>query len=370
MAIAPTATGCKMPATDDHLDSSTSGLTHRAGAAAHELGICVLTGDPRLPDLTKRDHRYNEEDFATHRAMRDAFESLPGYRFEFLDDHARLFERFAREPPDLVVNFCDTGFRNVAAQELHVPALLEMLGVPYSGATPAGMAICYDKQIVRLLAGALGIPVPREICLAPDEPLPARGDLCPALIKPNQADGSVGITKDAVVHTLAEAERYVAWLRRELPARALLVQEYLTGPEYGVGLIGNPGQGLEALPVLEVDYTRLPAGLAPILSYESKAIPDSPYWTEIKFKRAEADDALLARMVDHAKRLFARLGCRDYGRFDFRAGADGEPRLLEVNPNPAWANDGKLAFMAGFAHIAYPDMLKMILDAALRRVAR
>jgi D-alanine-D-alanine ligase len=356
-----------MTSPDDDPDSRGSGVTHRPAAAAHEPGICVLTGDPRLPDLTKRDHRYNEEDFATHRAMRDAFESLPGYRFEFLDDHARLLERFGRDPPDLVVNFCDTGLRNVATQELHVPALFEMLGVPYSGATPACMAICYDKQIVRLLAAALGIPVPREICLAPDEPLPVRNDLYPALIKPNQADGSVGITKDAVVRSPEEALRYVAWLRRELPGRAILVQEYLPGAEYGVGLIGNPGRGLEALPALEVDYTRLPAGLAPILSYESKAIPDSPYWTEIRFNRAEAGDEVLARMVDYAKRLFSRLGCRDYGRFDFRCGADGEPRLLEVNPNPAWANDGKLAFMAGFAGISYPEMLKKILDAALAR---
>ena len=119
--------------------------------------------------------------------------------------------------------------------------------------------------------------------------------------------------------------------------------------------------------MLEVDFSGLPAGLAPILSLESKTLPDSPYWTEIRFRRAAAGDELLARMVGHAKRLFARLGCRDYGRFDFRCAADGEPRLLEVNPNPAWANDGKLAFMAGFAGIAYPDMLKMILEAALAR---
>ncbi|MGH6885750.1 MAG: D-alanine--D-alanine ligase, partial [Geminicoccales bacterium] len=185
------------------------------------LSVCVLTGDPRLPDLTKRDHRYNEEDFATHHAMRAAFESLPGFDFEFLDDHGALLERFAHDPPDLVVNFCDTGLRNVAAQELHVPALLEMLGVPYSGASPAAMAICYDKQIVRLVAEAQGVPVPREICLEPDEPLPERADLYPALIKPNQADGSVGITKDAVVRTAAEAARYALWLRRELPGRAI-----------------------------------------------------------------------------------------------------------------------------------------------------
>ena len=157
------------------------------------------------------------------------------------------------------------------------------------------MAICYDKQIVRLVADALGVPVPREICLEPDQELPARADLYPALIKPNQGDGSVGITKDAVVRSAAEAERYVAWLRRELPGRALLLQEYLPGPEYGVGLIGNPGSELEALPVLEVDFTRLPAGLAPILSLESKTLPDSPYWTEIRFRRAEADDAACSR---------------------------------------------------------------------------
>jgi D-alanine-D-alanine ligase len=331
------------------------------------LRICVLTGDPRLPDPTKRGQRYNEEDLATDAAMRAAFASLPGFDFEFLDDHARLPQRFAQDMPDLVVNFCDTGFRNLAAQELHVPALLEMLGVPYSGATPACMALCYDKQVVRLVAAAQGIAVPTEICLEPDQALPAQPGLYPALIKPNQGDGSVGITKDAVVRDAVAAERYVAWLRRELPGRALLLQEYLPGPEYGIGLIGNPGS-LEALPALEVDFSALPAGLAPILSYESKAFPDSPYWTEIRFRRAGLDPEVHARMVADARRLFARLGCRDYARFDFRCVADGAPRLLEVNPNPAWANDGKLAFMAGFAGIPYAAMLAMILEAALKRL--
>jgi D-alanine-D-alanine ligase len=330
------------------------------------LKLCVLTGDPRLPDLSKRGQRYNEEDAATHAAMRTALEGLRRFALEVFDDHGRLLERFAADPPDLVLNFCDTGFRNIATQELHVPALLELHGIRYSGATPACMAICYDKQIVRLAADALGIPVPRETYLAPGARLdPA--EVLPALIKPNQADGSVGITKDAVVRTPAEAEAYLAWLQQELPGRAVLIQEYLPGPEYGMGLIGNPEAELVALPMLEVDYARLPAGLAPILSFESKALPDSPYWTEIKFKPAEAAPPVQAAIADRAKRLFARLGCRDYARFDFRVGADGEAKLMEVNPNPAWAYDGKLAFMAGFAGIDYPGMLEMIVDAALRR---
>jgi D-alanine-D-alanine ligase len=107
--------------------------------------------------------------------------------------------------------------------------------------------------------------------------------------------------------------------------------------------------------------------LAPILSFESKAIPDSPYWTEISFKRAALPPHSEALLADWSRMLFRRLGLRDYGRFDFRCAEDGRPRLMEVNPNPAWANDGKLAFMAGFAGIAYPELLRMILDAALAR---
>jgi D-alanine-D-alanine ligase len=328
------------------------------------LKLSVLTGDPRLPDLTKRGQRYNEEDHATDTAMREALQGLGRFKLEFLDDHTKLFARFADNPPDLVLNFCDTGFRNVATRELHVPALLELLGVPYSGATPACMAICYDKQIVALVAQAYGIPVPRETFL--DQRADDLPSSYPALIKPNQADGSVGITKDAVVRTPEQALAYIAWARQALPGRALLAQEYLPGPEYGVALIGNPPD-LTALPILEVDFTGLPDGHDPILSFESKAIPDSPYWTEIRFKPAAAEPEVLDAMIARGKRLFARLGCQDYARFDFRCAADGEPKLMEVNPNPAWAYDGKLALMAGFGGIAYPRLLEMIVDAALSR---
>lgn len=330
--------------------------------------IVIITGDHALPDPTKRGARYNPEDEVTHAAMRDAFQSLPGYSFEVWSDHARFLNGFRDDPPDLVVNFCDTGYRNVPTQELNVPAYLEMIGIPYTGAPPAAMVIAWDKEIVRLVAAAHGVPVPAERFLAADEPLDSVPDLWPALIKPNTADGSVGITKDAVVRSRDEALAYIAWLRETLPGRDALIQEYLPGAEYGLGLIGNPRTGLRVLPPLEVDYSSLPAGLAPILSYESKAIPDSPYWTDIRFRRAELAPDAEARLAGWARLLFRRLGLRDYGRFDFRVGADGEPKLMEVNPNPAWANDGKLAFMASFAGIAYRDMLRMILEAAIARV--
>jgi D-alanine-D-alanine ligase len=266
-----------------------------------------------------------------------------------------------------VVNFCDTGIDNRPTRELNLPAWLELHNIPYTGATPQAMVLCFDKQIVRLVAQALGVEVPGEVFL-PAGSARSLPDLYPAQLKPNAADGSVGITKDAVVHNEAEALAYLAFLDRELPGRDILWQEYLPGPEYGMGLIGNPAAGLTVLPPLEVDFSGLPEGCNPILSFESKVDPASPYWTEIKFRKAAIDDATLARIEGWAKALFRRFGLQDYGRFDFRCAADGRPKLMECNPNPAWANDGKLAFMAGFAGIAYPRMLEMVVDAAMTRV--
>ena len=331
--------------------------------------IVVLTGDHRLPDPTKRNAQYNEEDTTTHEAMRTAFRTLSEFEFVFMDDHSTLLEYFRNHPPDLVVNFCDTGFRNNPTQELNIPTYLELLGIPYTGAPPSAMVICYDKAIVRLVAQAHGVGVPREHFVAAGESLDSLPHFFPAIIKPNTGDGSVGITKEAVVRTPVEARNYMQWLRTTLPGRDALMQEYLAGPEYGVGVIGNPETELRILPFLEVDFSRLPAGLNPILSFESKAFPDSPYWTDIRFKPADLPSTLEAKMKDWVRTLFTRLGLRDYARFDFRVAGDGEPKLMEVNPNPAWANDGKLAFMAGFAGIEYPQMLELILRAALKRLS-
>ena len=135
----------------------------------------------------------------------------------------------------------------------------------------------------------------------------------------------------------------------------MLVQEYLTGAEYSVALVGNPDQGLRALPILEVDFSRLDARLPRILGYESKWEPDSPYWTQIRYQEATLSELMQQQLVEHSARLFERLGCRDYARFDFRADARGEIKLLEVNPNPGWCWDGKLNLMAGFQGCATPS---------------
>lgn len=331
--------------------------------------VTVVLGDPRLPDTVKRDGQFNPEDLDTVNRLKDALSELEGYRFTYLDNHASLLTDLRANPPSFVMNLCDEGFNNDAFMEPHLPAYLEMLGIPYTGAGPGCLAMCYNKSLVRAVAMAVDIPVPLETFRDPDDQSATIPSVFPALIKPNFGDSSIGITARSVVATPEEAVACIGELRHLLPGRPLLIQEYLTGAEYSVGLIGNPGIGFTALPCLEVDYSRLAENLPRILGYESKWEPNSPYWTGIQYREARLDDDRRRRLIDYSSMLFERLGCADYARFDFRADANGEIKLLEVNPNAGWCWDGKLNLMAGFQGLRYADFLRLLLDAAQSRLA-
>jgi D-alanine-D-alanine ligase len=331
--------------------------------------IAVVLGDPRLPDPVKRNGRYNEEDIDTIDRLKAALHELPDYHFRYLDNHASLFADLRANRPHFVLNLCDEGFNNDAFMELHVPALLETLDIPYSGAGPTCLGLCYDKSLVRGIAQSIDVPVPAETYFNSDDLAATIPSVFPALIKPNYGDSSIGIGKDAVVHSWEEAIACLGRLREQMPLRPILIQEFLTGPEYSIGIVGNPGQGCRVLPPLEVDYSRLDAGLPRLLPYESKWVPESPYWSQIGYREARLDEESRRKIVDYANILFERLGCRDYARFDFRADAEGEIKLLEVNPNPGWCWDGKLNLMAEIAGLRYCDLLRLIIEAAQERVA-
>jgi len=331
------------------------------------IDVTVLLGDPRLPDQIKRDGAFQPEDMDTIRRLKDALSELPQYKFRYLDNHATLDRDLANLRTDLIFNLCDEGFNNDPFKELHVPAMLDALGLPYTGGAPAALAACYDKGLVRAVAMTLDVPVPLETYVRPGDQGATLPGVFPALLKPNTGDSSEGITKDAVVKNEKALLDYLEKLRAQFPRRSVLVQEFLTGAEYSVSLIGNPDQGLRALPILEVDYSKLDPGLPKILGYESKWEPDSPYWTQLRYVEAILPELMQQQLVEHSTRLFERLGCRDYARFDFRADAKGEIKLLEVNPNPGWCWDGKLNIMAGFAGIRYTELLAQILAAAVER---
>ncbi len=333
-----------------------------------QIDVTVLLGDPRLPDAVKRGGAFSSEDLETVRRLKDALLELPIYKFRYLDNHATLDRDLSELRTDLVFNLCDEGFNNDPFKELHVPAMLEALGLPYTGAAPPALAACYDKGLVRAVAMTLDIPVPLETYVRPGDQGATLPSVFPALLKPNYGDSSQGITKDAVVENTKALLDYLDKLRVDFPKRPVLVQEFLTGQEFSVGLIGNPDQGLRALPILEVDYSRLDPELPRILGYESKWEPESAYWTQIRYQEAQLPELMQQQLVEHSARLFDRLGCRDYARFDFRADAKGEIKLLEVNPNPGWCWDGKMNLMGGFQGMRYAEFLAQVLAAAVERL--
>jgi D-alanine-D-alanine ligase len=315
----------------------------------------------------KRNGQFNDEDFETLDRLRAALAELPGYRFAYLDRHDDLIARLSADQPEFVLNFCDEGFGNDATKELHVPALLEALDIPYSGAGPAALGLCYDKETVNTIARSLEIPVPEETCFDPADRGATIPSVFPALVKPACGDSSIGITQHSVVYDAEQLINCLSAVREQLPGIPILVQEFLPGAEYTVGVVGNPGLSHEILPLLEVDYDSLDVGLPRILSYESKWEPESPYWNQIRYVESKAPAEIKNALFDASVLLFLKLGCRDYARFDFRADANGIPKLLEVNPNPGWCWDGKLNLMADLAGWSYADLLARILEAAQER---
>lgn len=330
------------------------------------MQVSVVMGDHRLPDKIKMNGQFNPEDIATIEKLKEGLKRLPGYEFSYLDRHATLLQSLISHPPRYVLNLCDEGYKNNARMELHVPAMLEMLGIPYTGAGPACLAACYNKSWVSAIAGEMDIPVPQEIWIDPANQSAALPSVFPTLLKPALGDSSIGITSKAVVHNAEELLAYFEYMKNELPNVPILVQEFLSGREFSVGIVGNDG-AFEILPILEVDYSGLPSTCPQILAYESKWDPSSPYWTSIRYHQAHLEESKYRQLVDASLALFDRLECRDYARIDFREDSEGRIKLLEVNPNPGWCWDGKFNIMAGFAGLDYHQLLEMILKAAADR---
>ena len=123
----------------------------------------------------------------------------------------------------------------------------------------------------------------------------------------------------------------------------------------------------KVLPIGVTDYSGLPDDLPPLCGYESKWFPDSPYWTQLKFIPANLPDNIQREIVDWSLLLKDRFECHDSVRLDWRCNSKGEPRLLEINPNPGWCWDGQLNQMAQFEGMSYANMLQMILRSAEAR---
>jgi D-alanine-D-alanine ligase len=332
--------------------------------------IVVLFGDPNKPDLLKPCAVFDDDDLYTIDQLKSALHTLQEYNFTYLSNHNTIIPDLSKlsGKVDLVLNLCDEGYNNDPRKELHIPALLEMLDLSYTGSSSQCLAFCYDKSLVRGIAKEMDIPVPEAFFIEPDDSSFNLPICFPVIVKPNFGDSSFGITEQSVANNHEQLINAISMIRERLGYdKPILVEELLTGKDLSVGIIGNPLTSYTVLPVTEEDYSDVPEDLPRICGYEAKWLPDSPYF-KIKSIPANLPEATEKFIVECCMKLFERLECRDYSRFDWRLDAKGQPKLLEVNPNPGWCWDGHLAKMAKFGGVSYAEMLQAILQAAEQRL--
>jgi D-alanine-D-alanine ligase len=280
-----------------------------------------------------------------------------------------LFEAIG-EPtwPDVVVNLCES-FAGSSAGEAHFAALLELIGVPYTGSPPETLALARRKAATKWLLAGAGLPtadfrwVRRDEVIRPDEfqSLLAAG---PLLVKPAEEDASLGIGAESVVTT---PEQLLSQVRR-VQARYghVLVERYLDGREFNVAVLALPQP--QVLPLAEIEFGRDADCPWPIVTYDAKWVPDSKGWQSTPVVcPASVESALADQIRRVALAAFQVTQCRDYARIDLRLASDGQVHVLEVNANP------DLGPTAGFARaltafgLDYGDFAERLVRHALAR---
>jgi D-alanine-D-alanine ligase len=284
-----------------------------------------------------------------------------------LADNMWAFQRQLRRlHPDVVFNQYDDVVHG-ALYEMRVAALVQMMGLPLTGAGALALGLCrYKYMTSSLLQGA-------EINIPPDTRLIEKSSDIdryrwhfPMIVQPAQEHSGIGLERDSVVRSkraLRDKVRHIIATYGQ-PA---LVQKFLPGREFNVGIVG--GRRLRVMPFAEVNYKELPPGIPPIMSYAAKFLENSVEYQKTSVTCPAAVDADLARQISAtALRAFRAVDGWGYGRVDIRLDENGTPRVLEVNCNASLEEGIALARCAEAAGISYPRLLQMILDAALERM--
>jgi len=317
----------------------------------------------------KEEHREDMDLAVNARTIADALRSAghDAWPHTFGKDAPALASALASSAPDAVFNLSECPYLS-PEKELHACALLELLRLPYTGNGPLALGICNNKTLAKQLMLGNGIPTPR-FRLYTGDPAGEPGLSYPLVVKPANEDGSAGITEDSVVSDLAGLRRQVKWLREGFRQNSL-VEEFVGGREFNVGVLGNgtAADPHRSLPPAELVY-RNPRWR--LCTYESKWNAAHPSYAEIAAVcPADAPPETAARLSGIALACARIFGLAGYSRVDFRMNAEGELFVLEVNPNPDISPDAGMPRAARAAGLSYPDLILEILRLGLALGAR
>lgn len=284
---------------------------------------------------------------------------------------APLVSELTAAAPDIVFNLTES-FAGKSALESNVAALLNLLGLRYTGSSPAGLLLAGDKSLTKQVLSFHGIRTP-EFATVFRGAVDWAGDIeFPLIVKPPQEDASLGITTNSVVSDLRELFTRIDELQSEFQ-QPVLVEQFVEGREFYVGVLGNVNA--RGLPVIELDFSGFPAGVPRIASWAAKWGDDGAgsgeqfAGTRSVFP-ADVPPELSGRMQQVAVDAFHALRLRDYARIDLRVTASGEIFVIEVNPNCYLERESEFARAAAADGLSYDALIARILELALARYSR
>ncbi len=277
------------------------------------------------------------------------------------------FNKLRELKPDLVFNIAE-GLHG-ASREAQIPALLEMLQIPYTGSDPITLGLCLDKQRTKEILKQHQVPSPRFWIVANPLEIP-RSLRYPLMVKPCLEGSSKGVTNNALVHNRKELVHQLEWITATYAQKAI-IEEFLPGREFTVALLGN-GADIRVLPIVEINFSSLPAGCNPIYSYEAKWLWDTETSPLQIFDCPAKLEPFLQQQIEHlCRKAFDVLGCRDWCRVDVRLDALGRPQVIELNPLPGILprpeQNSCFPKAARAAGLSYIEMILQVVDIASQR---
>ena len=273
--------------------------------------------------------------------------------------------------PDLVFNLAES-FRGKSALESNVAALLNLLDVRYTGSSPTGLILAGDKTLTKKVLTFHGIQSAKFATMYRGQS-DWVGDIdFPLLVKPPQEDASLGITQKSVVNDVKELLDVISSTQQEYQS-PVLVEEFIDGREFYVGVIGN--SRVEALPLIELDFSKFPAGLPKIASWEAKWGDDGDEkgaqfeGTQSIFP-TDLSEELTKKIQQVAVDSFQALRLRDYARIDIRVTAKEQIYVIEANPNCYLEQKSEFARAAAKGGLEYPSLIARIVELASGRYSQ
>ena len=336
------------------------------------MKIAILSNFFKNESNNESNYKEVEDDLMeVGKAVKRVLENA-GHTALFFDVNEKTYEELRKSNIDIAFNVCER-FNGSSLFEPHIASMLELLNIPYTGSGPLTLATCINKVRVKEILMHHGILTPNyQVFYSRNKKLDPELKF-PLIVKPVCMDNSIGITNDSVVHNEEELRSKVSYILRTYDQPAL-VEEFIAGKEITVGIIGN-GRNATVLPICEVLYNNWPADLDKIYSYEAKWVVDSDSWRgvsiDIPFDLPKYQESRIKRT---ALQVYNILGCRDYGRIDFRLSSEGVPYVLEMNPNPGISPINSVDEQPDFITYAitksgmqYDDLILRIFTEALAR---